>query len=107
MAAEPDPKQPTCAVLVGGYSGLGVHTLLNALRFGPGKFSNVVFLSVGVVDSGNFKGADAMEDLKQSTPRKAVEQVCRLARGGWACLPWASCRSAPTRSTSWNTYAWR
>lgn len=81
VAADPDPKQPTCAVLVGGYSGLGVHTLLNALRFGPGRFSNVVFLSVGVVDSGNFKGADAIDDLKHHTEEalnKYVEYTRRL-----------------------------
>ena len=30
---EPDPSQATAVVLAGGYGGLGVHTLLNALRF--------------------------------------------------------------------------
>ena len=31
-AGEVDPKLPTAVILVGGYSGLGVHTLLNAVR---------------------------------------------------------------------------
>jgi hypothetical protein len=65
--AEPDPEQPTAAILVGGYGGLGVHTMLNAVRFAPGYFKNFIFLSVGVVDSGNFKGAGAVEDLQQHT----------------------------------------
>ncbi|HWB10001.1 MAG TPA: APC family permease [Pirellulales bacterium] len=64
---EPDPNQPTAAILVGGYGGLGVHTMLNAVRFAPGYFKNFVFLSVGVVDSGNFKGAGAVDDLEQHT----------------------------------------
>lgn len=65
--AEPDANQPTAAILVGGYGGLGVHTMLNAFRFAPGYFKNFVFLSVGVVDSGNFKGAGAVEDLQRHT----------------------------------------
>jgi amino acid transporter len=79
VAAEPDPKLPTAAVLVGGYSGLGVHTLLNALRFGPAQFSNVVFLSVGVVDSGSFKGAGAVEELRVHTER-CLDQYVDYAR---------------------------
>jgi hypothetical protein len=64
--AEPDPNEPTAAILVGGYGGLGVHTMLNAVRFAPG-FKNMLFLSAGVVDSGNFKGAGAVEDLQKHT----------------------------------------
>jgi len=62
-----DHDAPTAVVLVGGYGGLGVHTLLSTVRFAPSHFRNVVFVSVGVVDSGNFKGAAAVEDLKQHT----------------------------------------
>lgn len=65
--AEPDPTQPTCGILVGGYGGLGIHTMVNAVNFVPGYFKNVVFVSVGVVDSGNFKGADEMEALRRET----------------------------------------
>lgn len=64
---EMDPSQPVAAILVGRYSGLGVHTLLNAVRFAPNHFRGMVFMSVAVVDSGNFKGADAVEDLQQHT----------------------------------------
>lgn len=66
VVAEPDPDKPVAAILVGGYSGLGVHTLLNAMRFAPGHFEGLVFLSVGVIDSGNFKGAGAVDDLQHS-----------------------------------------
>ncbi len=73
--AEPDCDRPTAAVLVGGYSGLGVHTLLNALRFVPDHFENVIFLSVGVVDSGNFKGAEAVEALQRHTEASLEKYV--------------------------------
>ncbi|MEN6405058.1 MAG: APC family permease [Thermoguttaceae bacterium] len=63
--AEPDPNQPAAVILVGGYSGLGIHTMLNAIRFAPDHFKSFVFLSVGVIDSGNFKGSGAVESLRE------------------------------------------
>lgn len=65
--SEPDPGQPTAIILVGGYSGLGIHTMMNALRFAPSYYKNLVFVSVGVVDSGNFKGEEAMAELRAHT----------------------------------------
>jgi amino acid transporter len=78
---EPDPSQPTAIVLVGGYGGLGIHTMLNCLRSYPGYFKNMVFVSVGVVDSGNFKGIEAMEELRlqtEETLHKYVNLANRL-----------------------------
>jgi amino acid transporter len=60
----PVSNQHTAVILVGGYSGLGVHTLLNAVRFVPNHFKNMIFISVGVVDSGNFKGVEELENLR-------------------------------------------
>src|SRR6185295_7365900 len=75
----PKPDLPTAIVLVGGYSGLGVHTLLGALQKVPGHFKNVIFISVGVVDSGNFKGADAVDDLRNYTS-SSLQKYVDLAR---------------------------
>jgi amino acid transporter len=77
--SEPDPTQPTAAILVGGYGGLGIHTLLNSIRFAPGYYKNIVFLSVGVLDSGNFKGARAVDDLRRHT-QHSLERFVDLAR---------------------------
>ncbi len=74
-----DPGEPTAAVLVGNYSGLGVHTILNVIRFAPGYYKNMVFLSAGVLDSGNFKGADAVGALREHS-EKNLEQYVELAR---------------------------
>jgi len=78
-APDVNPKLPTAAILVGGYSGLGVHTLLNAVRFAPGHFKNMIFISVAVVDSGNFKGAAEVEELKKYT-EDALSQYVDYAR---------------------------
>jgi hypothetical protein len=77
--AEPDSSKPTAAILVGGYAGLGIHTLLNALRAVPNYFRNIVFVSVGVVDSGNFKGARAVDDLRAHT-EEALSKYVDLAQ---------------------------
>ncbi len=79
--APPDPDQHTAVILVGGYSGLGVHTLLNAVRFVPNHFKNMIFISVGVVDSGNFKGVEELESLRkhvESSLGKYVDLARRL-----------------------------
>jgi amino acid transporter len=75
-----DPQQPTAAVLVGSFGGVGVHTVLNIFRAFPGHFKNLVFLSVGVVDSGEFKGEHAVENLRQRTEDMLAQYVA-LANG--------------------------
>jgi len=77
--APTDPAQPTAIILVGGYSGLGIHTMLNVPRFVPNHFRSFVFVSVGVVDSGNFKGTGAVEDLREHT-QQSLDRYVDLAR---------------------------
>jgi amino acid transporter len=77
--AQPDSEQHTAVILVGGYSGLGVHTLLNAIRFMPHYFKNFIFISVGVVDSGNFKGAEELDGLKKHVD-SSLQRYVELAR---------------------------
>jgi amino acid transporter len=88
--ATPDPAQHTAAILVGGYSGLGVHTLLNAVRFVPKHFKNIVFISVGVVDSGNFKGAAELEGLREHTENSLNKYVDLARRLGFPSVGYMS-----------------
>jgi hypothetical protein len=62
-----DPTQAAAAILVGGYSGLGIHTTLSAFKTFPGQFKSAVFLSVGVIDSRAFKTDDAPDRLRAQT----------------------------------------
>ena len=59
--------QPVAALLVNGFSGLGVHTLLSIQKLFPGQFKDYVFVSVGVIDSAAFKGVDEVGALKNQT----------------------------------------
>ena len=75
-----DPRKPTAAVLVASYGGVGIHTVLNVFRAFPGHFQNLVFLSVGVVDSGEFKGEHAVEEVHQRT-QEMLDRYVALACG--------------------------
>jgi amino acid transporter len=75
-----DRRQPVAVVLVASYGGVGIHTLLNVFRAFPGVYKGVVFLSVGVIDSGDFKGEHAVEVLKRRT-QEMLERYVRLAQG--------------------------
>jgi amino acid transporter len=94
-AGQPETNKPCAAILVGGYSGLGVHTFLNALRFGPGRFEGTIFLSVGVIDSGNFKGSDAVEDLRQHTAESLDKYVDHARRLGMPAVGFMSIGTDP------------
>jgi amino acid transporter len=63
MAAGSEARR-TAVVFVNGYNGLGLHTLLGAVRMFGGGFRRFVFVHIGVVDAGNFKGADEIERLR-------------------------------------------
>ncbi len=78
--ADPDPSHPTAAILVTSYGGLGVHTTLGVLQAFPGHFRNLVFLSVGVIDSGGFKGEDSIGALSSRT-EQMLRSYVELARG--------------------------
>jgi amino acid transporter len=78
-ARDPDPKKPVAMLLVGGYSGLGRHALLTLLRMFPHHFAGVVFVSVAVVDSESFKGADQVAALERRT-RESLLRYERYAQ---------------------------
>jgi hypothetical protein len=64
---DPDTAHPLAVLFVGGYGGLGRHALLTLLRMFPGHFKGVAFVSVAVVDSDVFKGADQVKALEERT----------------------------------------
>ncbi len=72
---EPDPKKPVAIVFVGGYGGLGRHALLTLLRMFPGHFRGVVFVSIAVVDSDVFKGAEEVQALEERTQNHLASYV--------------------------------
>lgn len=69
----------TAIVLVNGFNGLGLHTFYGVIRVFPGTFGKFIFVQVGVVDAGSFKGSEQLERLRQQTS-ESVRKYVDLAR---------------------------
>ena len=78
-----NPAAPTAAIIVRDFDGIAVHSLLTIPRLFPNHFKNVVFISVGVIDSGQFKGREEIENL-----RKAKEDDLKSFVEFANCLGW-------------------
>jgi hypothetical protein len=74
-----DIKKSTAVLMVGQYGGLGVHALAQIIRLFPNHFEQIVFISAGIIDSGNFKGAEETERLKEQT-QATLDKYEALAR---------------------------
>jgi K+ transporter len=74
-----DRNAPTAIQLVSGYSGFGVHTLFSILTTFPKTYRNIIFVSVAVIDSGSFKGAEEIEALEASI-KAGLEKYVDLAK---------------------------
>jgi len=72
---EPRKHEPIAAVLVGDYGGVGLHTCMTAIARFPKHFDGVVFVSVGIVDSKEFKGEGTVEALRESVERNLRKYV--------------------------------
>lgn len=69
---EPIPKTidkdaPTACILVSSYNGFGIHTFFSVEKLFPKIFKRYVFMSVGELDTGQFKGVSEVENLRANT----------------------------------------
>jgi amino acid transporter len=81
VADSVDRTKPTAVLMVSGYSGLGIHSLLSVQKLFPGYFKDIVFMSVSVVDSAHFKEKVEVERLlarTESDLKRYVELANRL-----------------------------
>jgi len=74
-----NPAEPTAILLVTGYNGFGVHMLLTLITSLGKSFTNLVFVSVAVIDSGSFKGIAQLDALEHSVT-ESLEKYVGLAQ---------------------------
>jgi len=78
-----DPKAKTAVLFVNGFNGLGLHTLFNIIRLFGGTFKNFVFVQIGVIDAGNFKGAEEVEHLETHSKEQVERYVAYMRQHGY------------------------
>jgi len=78
-----DANARTAVFLVNGFNGLGLHTLLAVVRMFPKVYQNFVFVQVGVLDAGNFKGAAEVENLREHSRLEVERFVGYMSRRGF------------------------
>lgn len=81
--AEFDSKAKTAIVMVSGFNGMGLHTLFAVKRLFGDSYRNYVFMQVGLIDAGNFKGADEIEHLRHHVHAQLQRYVNFMRRRGY------------------------
>ena len=74
---------PTAILTVDRFSGYGIHQILSIHMLFPNYYKNFIFVSVAVVDSGNFKGSDEMGHLEADTRQNLEKYVAWCREKGW------------------------
>jgi amino acid transporter len=84
-AGEPvyNPKAKTAVLIVSGFDGLGLHSLFAVLRLFGNLFKNFIFVEVGVLDAGTFKGEEEVERLQTHVDGELAEYVRFMKSHGY------------------------
>jgi hypothetical protein len=78
-----DPKAKTAVLLVSGFNGIGLHTLFGVIRLFKGVFKNFIFVQVGVVDAGNFKGRYEVGRVEAEAKNDIIRYVRFMNKQGF------------------------
>ena len=78
-----DPKAKTAIVMVSGFNGMGLHTLFAIRRLFGETFKNYVFIQIGLMDAGNFKGTEEIGNLQTHVEAQLQRYVRYMNRHGF------------------------
>ncbi|MEW6051507.1 MAG: APC family permease [Candidatus Zixiibacteriota bacterium] len=78
-----DRKAKTAVLLVNGFNGLGLHTLLSVIKLFEGTFKNFIFVQVGSIDVGNFKGSAEIDRLTEHIVSEGKRYVRYMQQHGY------------------------
>ena len=77
------PNAKTAVLLVNGFNGMGLHSLFSIIRLFGTEFKNFIFVEVGVIDTGNFKGAPQIENLEAKVKSDIKRYVDFMQRNNY------------------------
>ena len=69
----------TAVILVNGYSGIGLYSVFNLIDTFHQTYNNLIFIQVGIVDSGSFHNSTALENMKDKMELD-LNKYCYLAK---------------------------
>jgi amino acid transporter len=78
-----DTTAKTAVLLVSGFNGMGLHTLFGIVRLFGSTFKNFVFIQIGVIDVGSFKGAPEVKHLQDHIKNEIDRYVEFMNREGY------------------------
>ncbi|MCX6152829.1 MAG: APC family permease [Candidatus Kapabacteria bacterium] len=78
-----DKYGKTAVLLVNGFSGLGLHSLFALFRMFDKTFSNFVFVQVGVIDAGIYKGQEEVEKFETNIKEDINKYVNFMNKNGF------------------------
>lgn len=78
-----DPTAKTAVLLVSGFNGRELHTLFSVFRTFEKTFRNFVFVDIGMVDAGNFKGLAEIEHLQAQIKSDLDRFIYFVQRNGY------------------------
>lgn len=70
-------EDKTAVLLVNGFNGLGIYTLLHIFELFGDLYKNYIFVQIGAIDAGVFKGADELQTLEKSI-KESVQKYVEL-----------------------------
>lgn len=78
-----NPTGRVAVILVNGFNGMGLHSLFNVTRFFGKEFKNFIFVQVGLLDAGNFKGAAEISNLEAQVKKDLSRYVEFMSSQGY------------------------
>ena len=78
-----DHKAKTAVLLVNGFNGTGIYTLSSIFKSFGDSFKNFLFIEVGVIDAGTFKGEYEMKSLRTEVNKELDHYVSFMKQRGY------------------------
>lgn len=70
-----DPNGRTAVLLVNGFTGIGVHSLLSIFKLFGDTFKNYLFIQIGVIDAGTFSSVEKLQKLRAKSEEEVQKYV--------------------------------
>lgn len=78
--AKYNPEAKTAVIFVSGFNSIGILSFINVIQMFGGAFRNFVFVEIGNIDAGSFRGQEEVERLKKHV-KSEVETYVDYVKG--------------------------